>query len=195
MLFYSLLTTLESEERSCVEKIFNQYHKLIFEIGYSILHHTQDAEDNVDVVMINVIKNVGRFTNADKKVIESQLVIYTRNAAINIYNKNKRREKLFQAYTYVNEEGDLEEIPLVDESKGTEELVISQESADILKKYIKMLPHDYQDVLKLVYHLGYTNIEVAHAMSITQNAANLKLHRAKKRLFKFAEGELHDRVI
>ncbi len=195
MLFYSLLATLEPEERSRVEKIFYEYGELIYNVSYGVLHNREDAEDNVNNVMINVIKNVDRFMTDNRNIIWPQLVIYSRNSAINIYNKNKRRNQLFQSYTYETEDGELADIDLIDESRSVEELILSKETVEILEKYIKMLNQDYQDVIKLIYGYGYTNIEVANAMNITPNAVALKLHRAKKRLLELAKGELHDRVI
>ncbi len=89
LIFYSLLSTLDNDERSQVEMIFEKYYKLIYETAYKVLNNTEDAEDTVDNVMINVIKNVERFMGVSRNDIEAQLVIYSRNAAINLYNRNK----------------------------------------------------------------------------------------------------------
>ena len=194
MLFYNFLATLDYEERNCAEEIFEQYNKLIYEVAYKILNKTQDAEDIVDEVMINVMKNINRFTHASRNDIESQLVIYSRNAAINLYNKNKRRNKAFQSFTYLNEEGELEEIDIVDEDNNIEGIVLSIETAEIIGKYLERLPLEYQDVIELIFGMGYTNVEASRVLNITPNAVGLKLFRAKKRLLKMAGGELHERI-
>lgn len=70
-----------------------EYHKLIYEVSYRILNRRQDAEDTLDEVMMSVMKNMDKFLHVGRNDIEAQLVIYSRNAAINLYNKNKRRSK------------------------------------------------------------------------------------------------------
>ncbi len=71
MLFYIYLSALDDDERSCAEDIFENYYKLIYEVAYKILNNRPDAEDTVDEVMINVMKNIDRFTHADRNDIES----------------------------------------------------------------------------------------------------------------------------
>lgn len=194
MLFFLYMAALTDDERAIAERIFEQYHKLIFEIAYKILNDIQDAEDTISVVMINIMKNIEKFSGADQHDIEAQIVIYSRNAAINLYNKNKRRKKTFQSFTYVNDEGDLEEIDMPDESVCIDDTVLSDETAMIVKKYLEQLPEDYQQIIELVYGMGYTNVEVAHVLNTTPNAVTLKLFRAKKRLLEIAGGELSERL-
>ena len=64
----------------------------------------------------------------------------------------------------------------------------------IVKKYLEQLPEDYQQIIELVYGMGYTNVEVARVLNITPNAVTLKLFRAKKRLLEIAGGELSERL-
>lgn len=194
MLFYIFLASLDSEERNCVEEIFEQYYKLIYEVAYKILNKVQDAEDTVDEVMINVMKNIDRFAHAGRNDIEAQLVIYSRNAAINLYNKNKRRNKVVQPFTYLNDENNLEEIDIEDESDSVDDIILSKETAEIVSKYLQKLPEEYQDIIELVYGMGYTNVEAARVLNITPNAVGLRLFRAKKKLLEMVGGDLHDRI-
>ena len=83
MLFYIVLQTLDEKNQDFVEGIFEENKKRIFEIANAILKNRHDADEIVDEVMINVIKNVEKFVQSDGNEILAQLVIYTRNAAIN----------------------------------------------------------------------------------------------------------------
>ncbi len=194
MLFYSYLAALDDVERSCAEEIFENHYKLIYEVAYKILNNRPDAEDTVDEVMINVMKNIERFLHVSRNDIESQLVIYSRNAAINIYNRNKRRSKHIQSFTYRNEDEKLEDIDIADESDSVEDIVISKETAEIVSKYLHQLSEEYQDVIELVYGMGYTNVEAARVLHITPNAVGMRLFRAKKKLLSLVGGELHERI-
>ena len=81
-----------------------------------------------------------------------------------------------------------------DESVCIDDIVLSDETAMIVKKYLEQLPEDYQQIIELVYGMGYTNVEVARMLNITPNAVTLKLFRAKKRLLEIAGGELSERL-
>lgn len=192
MFFYAMLLSLGTDDRDFVEKIFEKYHKYIYEIAFNILHNHQDAEDIVDEVMINIIKNIEKFLYASENEIKAQIVIYGRNTAINLYNKNKRRIKHEVNYTYVNEDGEIEEIEIEDPSESMAELVIRKETVEIVQRCLQQLSVEHRDAIKLVYALGYSNAEAAKVLEITPNAFGLRLYKAKKELVELAGGELYD---
>ena len=194
MLFYSFLAVLDAEDRNFAEQLFEKYHKYIYEIVYNILNNHQDSEDTVDEVMINIIKNIDRFNNASVNDIVAQIVIYSRHAAINLYNKNKHRNKIEGYYTYENDEDEFEEIEYEDTSETVEERIITQETVEIVRKYLKQLTPEHRDVIKLVFVLGYTNVQAARVLHITPNAVGLRLFKAKKKLLELAGGELNERI-
>ena len=194
MLFYSFLAVLDAEDRNFAEQLFEKYHKYIYEIVYNILNNHQDSEDTVDEVMINIIKNIDRFNNASGNDIVAQIVIYSRHAAINLYNKNKRRNKVEGYYTYVNDENEFEEIEYEDTSESVEERIITQETVEIVRKYLTQLTPEHRDIIKLVFVLGYTNVQAARVLHITPNAVGLRLFKAKKKLLELAGGELNERI-
>lgn len=194
MLFYSYLATLDGEERSRAEEIFENYYKLVYEISYKILNNHQDAEDTVDEVMINVIKNIDRFLYADRNAVEAQLVIYSRNAAINLYKKNKYRREHTLPFTFLNEEEEFEDIDIEDPGDSMEDIILSKETVEVVTKHLMNLPIEYRDAIELVYGMGYTNVEAARILHITPNAIGLRLYKAKKKLLKMAGGELHERI-
>ena len=194
MLFYSFLAVLDVEDRNFAEQLFEKYHKYIYEIVYNILNNHQDSEDTVDDVMINIIKNIDRFNNASGNDIVAQIVIYSRHAAINLYNKNKHRNKIEGYYTYENDEDEFEEIEYEDTSETVEERIITQETVEIVRKYLTQLTPEHRDIIKLVFVLGYTNVQAARVLHITPNAVGLRLFKAKKKLLELAGGELNERI-
>ncbi len=194
LIFYSLLSTLDNDERSQVEMIFEKYYKLIYETAYKVLNNTEDAEDTVDNVMINVIKNVERFMGVSRNDIEAQLVIYSRNAAINLYNRNKKKANLIDSITFVDEDDNLAEIDIPDDCATLDDIVISKEAAKIIAKHIEKLPPKFKDIIELVYGMGYTNVEAARVLGVSPNAAGLRLFRAKKTLCEMAGDELYELV-
>lgn len=191
MLFFSLLAELDAEGQNCVQEIYEQHHDLIYKIAYQILKRPQDAEDTLDEVMINVIKNIEHFLNAKPTEVIAQLTVYSRNAAINQYRRNERRSKAETSLTYDDGE-DMPDIDYPDPEQNVEELILSKETADIVRKHIKQLPTQMQEAIELVYGFGYSNNEAARVLNITPNAVTLRLFKARKLLMKKVGKELHD---
>ena len=194
MLFYVALMTLDEENREFVGQLYEKHKKKIYEIAYAILKNRHDAEEIVDEVMINVIDNVEKFMQSDGNETLAQLVIYSRNAAINLYKVKKRRSANEIPFTYLNEEGDNEDIEIEDDAPGMDDVLLSKENSEIVAKYVKQLTLEQQDAIMLVYTLGYSNVEAANVLGISSNAVGMRLFKAKKKLIEIGGDELHELV-
>ncbi len=194
MLFIAILSALSGDERNCAEEIFENYYKLIYKIAFGILNKKEDTEDILNDVMVSVMTNIKKFICASRNEIIAQIVIYSRNAALNLYNKNNRRYKSELSLTITNEDNEYEDIELADSNFNVEDIILSKETEEIVQKYLNCLPVEYRDVIKLVYGLGYSNIEAAQVLHITPNAVGLRLFKAKKKLLKLAGDELSERI-
>lgn len=181
-------------KRNCAENIFITYEKKIYSIAYRIVKNHHDAEDILAKVMINIIENIDKFIDQNRNIVEAQIVIYTRNAAINIYNKNVRRSKHEVSYTCLSDDGDTIDMDIVDETSYIEDIVISKETIELMEKYLQQLPVEHRDAIKLVYLCGYSNKEAANILHITPNAVALRLFKAKNKLINMAGGEFLERV-
>ena len=194
MLFYSFLSVLDTEEKTFVEQLFTKYKGLIYDIAYSVVNNHEDAEDVLDEVMISIIKNIERFHHAGRNDIERQIVIYSRNRAINFYNRNKRKAKKESHYTYMNDDDEYEEIEFEDMGADVEEHIITREMVEIVHTYLMQLNAGQRDLVKLIYAYGYSNVEVARALGITPNAVGLRLFKIKKKLKQMKGGELREYI-
>lgn len=194
MLFYVALMTLDEENREFVGQLYEKHKKKIYEIAYAILKNRHDAEEIVDEVMINVIDNVEKFVQSDGNETLAQLVIYSRNAAINLYKVKKRRSANEIPFTYLNEEGDNEDIEIEDDAPGMDDVLLSKENSEIVARYVKQLTLEQQDAIMLVYTLGYSNVEAANVLGISSNAVGMRLFKAKKKLIEIGGDELHELV-
>ena len=194
MLFYVALITLDEENLEFVGQLYEKHKKKIYEIAYAILKNRHDAEEIVDEVMINVIDNVEKFVQSDGNETLAQLVIYSRNAAINLYKVKKRRSANEIPFTYLNEEGDNEDIEIEDDAPGMDDVLLSKENSEIVARYVKQLTLEQQDAIMLVYTLGYSNVEAANVLGISSNAVGMRLFKAKKKLIEIGGDELHELV-
>ena len=194
MLFYSALMALDDADRDFVSRIYEQYNKKIYSLAYAILKNSHDAEEIVDEVMIKVIKNVEKFVQSDGNQLPAQLVIYSRNAAINLYRSKKRRAARESSYTYMDEDGEFRDIEYGDDSFDIDEVLLREENAKIVAKYLKQLKPEYQDTIMLIYALGYSYEEAAGVLGISPNAVGMRLYNAKKKLLALGGDELYERI-
>ena len=154
-----------------------------------------DTTTNVDMDIVNLTQLF--LLDVEDIIIgnavAAQIVIYTRNSAINIYRKNKRRFEV-EISSANGGADDNRETDFADESADIDSIVLNRETAEIIRKYILLLPQEYQDVISLVYGMGYSNVEAARILNITSNAVGLRIYKAKKKLLQMAGGELRERL-
>lgn len=194
MLFTVMLAALEEDERSLAEQIYIKHKQQIYKIAYSILNNHHDAEDVLNDVMLNVINNIEKFVDSDGNKTAAQIVIYSRNAAINRYNKNKRKAETESSVTYMDEDGTRNNVDIPDDDANLEEIILRDETSAIVRRYLLQLPQEYQDAITLVYGYGYSNKAAAGILEITPNALTLRLFKAKKKLLELAGGELCEHI-
>lgn len=194
LLFYLALLTLDEDKQDFVGQLYEKHKKKIYEIAYKILKNGHDAEEIVNEVMLNVISNVEKFVQSDGNETLAQLVIYSRNAAINLYKVKKRRSAHEIPLTYLNEDGENEDIEIEDDAAGMDEVLLSKENSEIVARYVKQLTLEQQDAIMLVYTLGYSNVEAANVLGISSNAVGMRLFKAKIKLLELGGDELHELV-
>ena len=90
MLSFYLQMVETPEEKSAVEFLYTEYRRLMYKTAFSVLHNQQDSEDAVHEAFIRVINNISKISNVRCHETKLFLVIIVRNAAINIYNANKK---------------------------------------------------------------------------------------------------------
>jgi len=181
-----ILAISDEDDRNFVENIYNQYGKKIYKIALNILKREPDAEDCFHDVIKIIIDNLDRFRAAshDYNHFINLLVKCTRNAAINKYNREKRRCALetrlyIKSNRYDFDENDTE-IEFADDSREHVDILINEENRKRLSELISDLDIIYRDVLYLRYQMQMTGAEIAKLLSIPENTVKVRLFRARK---------------
>ena len=178
----AVLETIEDDQlRFAVERLFNMYHKQMFAKAKDILHNWHDAEDAVQDTFYRVSRNIEDFLPVEGYAAKALLTIYTRNVAINMYNRKKTHNKLFYTKRDI---GELE-IPSNDPDDDVLELLINEETVEALRKGIAQLDEMHRDVIMLKYYYHKKNLEIADIMCVDVNVINARVFRAKKKLLNY----------
>ncbi len=196
MCFEIMLSALTEDDRSFVEKLYLEYGDYMYSVAYGVLKHRQDAEDAVNDAMCKIIKYLSKFEESANETVCNMVVIcirsIVRNKAIDKYNKNKRLAKHEIDCYYKDEETDDFVMPdFKDEDFVLEDTVIRREECEAVRKALLELTEDMQNAVNLVYMCGYSCVEAADFLGISDVAVRARLFKARKKLKVILDKELH----
>lgn len=191
-----ILAINNEDDRAYVEKIYNQYGKKIYKIAFKILNNTEDAEDCVHDVVKIIIDNLEIFQALEGEQLIKLLVTCSRNAALNIYRKNKIKhinEGKHKPYTDdETDEKDLAIESVSDDGMFVDLIVINEESRKRISEMIEKLDPIYKDVLYLRYQYSMKNQDIAKILKVSESIVKVRYHRAKKILLQKRGKELDE---
>lgn len=172
MTLYMALSMADSpEEKRKVEKLYEEYHRLLYAIAFNILKHHEDAEDAVIESWEKIIRHSRKINEIDCQATRSFFVIVVERTAIDYYRRNRKRRDV--------------QI-LVDEYEESPYFIMKDWELENVELYqvLHELPKKYSEVLLLYYVNGFTGKEIADVLGIKENAVMTRLFRGRKQLKK-----------
>lgn len=179
MLSFYLQMVETPEEKSAVEFLYTEYRRLMYKTAFSVLHNQQDSEDAVHEAFIRVINNISKIRDVRCHETKLFLVIIVRNAAINIYNANKK-----SSHVLID---DVEEMLQSDDS--VEDTFFDKYDVELIEKMLLRLSENDYEVLFLSIVQSLKPSEIAAFLMLSPNTVSQRLHRAKIRLKQLVEKE------
>ncbi|MGN0145328.1 MAG: sigma-70 family RNA polymerase sigma factor [Clostridium sp.] len=146
----------------CIDEIISRdlddYGNMVLRLAYSYMKNIHDAEDVLQDVFVQLIKNIHIFECTEHK--KSWLVTVTRNVCKNKLKSSwfKRRESLV-------------EMPYYDEYKNE----------DIINAVMN-LPLKYREVIHLFYYEDYSTVQISEIINKKEATVRSLLHRGRKLL-------------
>ncbi|KEI95365.1 ECF subfamily RNA polymerase sigma-24 subunit [Clostridium botulinum A2B7 92] len=147
-----------------VDEIISQdleyYGNMLLRLAYSYMKNIYDAEDVVQEVFVQLLKNIDIFESDDYK--KHWLICVARNIC-----KNKLKSAWLKKHV------ELTEMSYYDEYKYN----------NVLSK-VMQLPLKYREVIYLYYYQGYTTVEIASIVDKKEATVRSLLSRGRSRLKK-----------
>ncbi len=170
LLYYASLIDDESDKLR-FEEIYYGYHKRMFVIAKGLLKSKEDAEDAVQIALLNIARHMERVPKGNEKVLSAYIYTTTRNTALSILRKKAREVDTV----------DMDSLPL---SVGNDPLEAMMKQSDYatLLSVITKLPMSHREIIFLRYVQGKDIKEVAELIGRTPNYVRVQVHRAKKQL-------------
>lgn len=168
----------DNSKRKIVEDIYNLYYKHMMACALDILRNYHDSQDAVQDAFYNITATYELFSEASAPATAALVHIYVKNAAINIYNKNKRHSKVVMLCDNIEEIAQ----DIIDEDADIQQMVINNETTEMISDAIDKLDDMYRDLIIMKYYYHMRNIDISQVLNIDCNKINGRIFRAKQKL-------------
>lgn len=169
MLSTILLLLDTQEKKTKFESIYNEHHKKMMNIAYSITKDQYDAEDAMHTALLAIAENIDKIKADNKDMLKSYLYKTVKNAAIDILRKKSKTPLITS----------LDDVQFAD-NEELEEYVCIKEQYIILATKIKSMPSAYRDVLVLHWLHNLTVEEISVLLHRKRNTIKSQLNRGNK---------------
>lgn len=160
---------IEGEEEAFIQ-LYHQHVQALYRFVYSKTNNQQDAEDITSETFLQALKNLRSFSG--KSTFKNWLYGIAKHLILAKY-----RERYNTATLELDENAYVQE-PVDQTEEMTAE---TQQKHDALREILGALPRNYRQVLELRFLKGYTVLETADALGITEENAKVLQHRALKK--------------
>ena len=181
-----ILTYIQSIEdinkQKIVEQIYNIYYPKMLACAKNILTDNNDALDAVQDAFYNITRTCNLFTDPNSEACAALVHIYTKNSALDIYRKTKKRNDLIILGT------NLDNIP--DCEIDLQNALIKEETYKTVSRAINSLPTQYRDIILLKYYYKMSSKDISLIVHISPKAVDKKTHKAKSMINKMLGGKI-----
>ena len=163
-----LMQEIKADNMFAFDVLFRKYSKKLSKFGFSILKSTEDTENLIQDVFLNLWENRNKVVK--DSAIKSYIFTLTHNSAISIIRK-KARESEFVEYLK-----SMQEISVAPVNMELEYIELTNKLDEILKA----LPPRQKEVYLLHKVEGLKYSEIAERLSISVNTIENHMSRALK---------------
>ena len=161
--------TLADKQISFIEDCYRLYEQKMYYVAFAILHNEEQAEDAVQDAFLKLMKHRVKFDSPRSDDCKRYIITVIRNAAINIYNRNKRDCEV----TYLTDNIEIME------SQATV-LPGSESESDLqIEQIMGCLDGKYYDVVYCLVVRDMTARQAAEELGITEASVRKRFERAK----------------
>lgn len=165
MILLMMIDSSEDKRKFCI--LYEKYRYLMHRVAMDILHDRYLAEDAVHNAFLRAAHNMENVGEPDSRQTKSYLIIITKNAAIDIFRKRKKR---------MQREINTDEI---EEEKMPASYLKETDMENRVLDILKNLPEKYKDIFLLKYSADMENREIAKVCGIKEGTVRQRLARGK----------------
>ena len=173
----TLVAKAQAGNKDAFTELVRRHSGQVYGLSLNMLRHREDAEDNLQNVLVKAFHNIRRFEGNSR--FSTWLVRITINEAL--MKLRKRSSERISDYHPANaSEDEPRSFPEIEDSRqDPEREYISRE---LIRKVFRGLNPSLQDTFILQKAEGWTNRELAEAQGITVSTVKSRVFRARVRL-------------
>lgn len=171
----------DEDDQAKFEIIYHTYRKRMVLTADSVLHNKGDAEDVVHDTFIKIARNMKSIDEPKSNKTLSYVIKATKNNAINLLNKNERRDELIK----------LDNVEDMTDEQFFEKLSLTESYEEIVDA-IRSLNDTYKDVMFYHFVEEMKIRDIADLLDKKNSAVQQQLIRGKKKLLEILEKDLRD---
>jgi len=146
-----------------------------------MLGDPRDAEEVAQDVLLTVVRKIATFKG--EAALSSWIYRIAANAAYQrLRSRRSRAEVPLDPFLPVFDEEGRHAEPVIDWSSRLGDAAVAREAREAIERGISRLAPEYRTVVVLRDIEGLPNQEVAQVLEISENAAKIRVHRARQAL-------------
>lgn len=179
----TLLERIAGSDATALSELYERYSPLLLSLSRRILGSASDAEEVLQEVFLQVWNQAGRY-DTRRSSVSTWLVLITRSRSI---DRLRTRQVVDRTLAGLKQEkGDLHTSP-----EGAAS-VWMEERRERLRRELRQLPPEQQQVLELAFYEGMTQSEIAEATRIPLGTVKTRTLLAMKKLRRALQAEIRE---
>ncbi|MDO4275764.1 MAG: sigma-70 family RNA polymerase sigma factor [Eubacteriales bacterium] len=171
----------EEKERRLLEELYELYEQKMYAAAFSILHHSEQAEDAVHDAFVKLIKYLPEIDSAQEDTAKMLVMRILRTTAIDQYRRNHRESEHIVSQEYL-------------EDKNAAVFPIqAAEDREYLSGLLCGLQESFFEVIRLRCFYGFTAKETGEILGVSEDVVNKRLERARKQIREIKGAEIDEK--
>jgi len=174
-----LIRAGQQGDQQAVETLFRRYQRQLFQTALRVLGNAEDAEDALQDGLLSAYRNLRRFEG------RSQFSTWLTRIVINAALMRRRRAKARPAVS-LDETPREEELPaserFADDGPNPEQVFAGTELREMISEDLDELSPLLRTAFLLREVEGYSTVEAAKKLGVTENTLKARLWRARHQL-------------
>jgi len=175
-----LIAKIKSGDSLAFEKLITPYQQKVYNIAVGILCNYEDADDAAQETFIKVFKYINNFSG--KSLFYTWLYRITYNVCLDILRKRNKSHFGFITKYFQNDEGDDMELQLEDTAPLPDEICMTFETQDEVRRAISKLKEHYRTAIVLRDIEGLPYEEISKILDISEGTVKSRINRARAQL-------------
>ncbi|MBR1585740.1 MAG: sigma-70 family RNA polymerase sigma factor [Clostridia bacterium] len=172
MIPFLVLMTIENEDdRLFLERLYVEYHTLMYGMALRVTRNSDLAQDAVSDSLMALMKKIDLLRTLECNKLRSYVVITVKHTAITLLNRGKREmaadDATFQDLT---------------DGYQVDDRVLAKAGVEGVKNAIRRLPDRERDIMLMRYFREMDDREIADALGLKPVSVRVQLSRARKHL-------------